>query len=75
MGLAARGGSGTRRGGTTGFCLTAGGGEDVREGERKEPREAGQAGPPLDVCTQNLSLGLLQRASAGPLFSHLSQPC
>lgn len=50
-------------------------GGDFREGERKEPREAGQAGPLLDVCAQNFSLGWLQCASAGLLFSHLSQPC
>ena len=75
MGLAVRGGSGARCGGTTGFCLTASGGGDVREGERKEPKEAGKAGPLLDVCTQDFSLGQLQCASASLLSSHLSQPC
>lgn len=50
-------------------------GGDVREGERKEPKEAGKAGPLLDVCTQDFSLGWLQCASTGLLSSHLSQPC
>lgn len=50
-------------------------GGDVREGERKEPKEAGKAGPLLDVCTQEVSLGWLQCASASLLSSHLSQPC
>lgn len=49
-------------------------GGDVREGERKEPKEAGKAGPLLDVCTQDFSSGQLRRASAGLLSSHLSQP-
>lgn len=44
-------------GGRQAFVSQQVGGEDVREGERKEPREAGQAGPLLDVGTQNFSLG------------------
>lgn len=43
-------------------------------------REKSQGKPvKLALCLmfvlKNFSLGLLQRASAGPLFSHLSQPC
>lgn len=41
--------------------------EDVREGERKEPREAGQAGPLLDVLYLKLLLGVASACQRRPV--------